>query len=45
LSIYSEESFTYALLKDDFENHFKDFELFWYSDEVDVLREKGLLVL
>jgi hypothetical protein len=45
LSIHSEESFTYALLKDDFENHFEDFELFWYSDEVDVLREKGLLVL
>jgi hypothetical protein len=32
-------------LKTDFETHFEDFELFWYSKPVNTLREFGLLVL
>ena len=32
-------------LKKDFENHFADFELFWYSKQVVGLREHGLLIL
>jgi hypothetical protein len=36
---------TFALLKKDFEKSFEDFELFWSSKPMQVLREKGLLVL
>ncbi|NJM80225.1 MAG: radical SAM protein, partial [Flavobacterium sp.] len=32
-------------LKNDYENQFEDFELFWYSKPILVLRENGLLVL
>ena len=31
--------------KTDFENHFSDFELFWYSKPINLLRNHGLLVL
>ncbi len=36
---------TYGKLKADFENHFDNFELFWYSKPMDALREYGLLIL
>jgi hypothetical protein len=36
---------TFKQLKTSFETHFKDFELFWYSKPVHVLRAHGLLVL
>ena len=37
---------TFGQLKTNFENHFKDdFELFWYSKPIDVLRDSGLLIL
>ncbi len=36
---------TFGQLKSDFELHFEDFELFWYSKSVRGLREHGLLVL
>lgn len=37
---------TFGQLKPNFENHFKDdFELFWYSKPIDVLRDSGLLIL
>lgn len=36
---------TFTQLKADFEKSFDDFELFWYSKPVHVLRENGLLVL
>jgi hypothetical protein len=32
-------------IKSDFETHFEDFELFWYSKPLNTLREFGLLVL
>jgi hypothetical protein len=36
---------TFLELKKDFESQFEDFELFWFSKPVSVLREHGLLVL
>ena len=36
---------TFALLKTDFEKFFEDFELFWSSKPIQVLRDNGLLVL
>jgi len=36
---------TFAELKTKFEEHFEDFELFWYSKPLAVLKENGLLVL
>ena len=45
LAISENKSFTFSELKADFENHFKDFELFWYSKPIHILRANGLLVL
>jgi len=45
ISIENGNSFTFSELKLDFETHFNDFELFWYSKPVDMLRANGLLVL
>jgi hypothetical protein len=45
LSVYHNESLTFGQLKTDFEIHFGDFELFWYSKPVNSLRTHGLLVL
>ena len=39
------ELLSFGKLKLDFETHFEDFELFWYSKSVNVLRSHGLLVL
>jgi len=36
---------TFSQLKKDFESQFSDFELFWYSKPIHILRERGLLVL
>lgn len=36
---------TFQEIKADFETHFENFELFWYSKPVNILRESGLLVL
>ncbi|WP_339626366.1 B12-binding domain-containing radical SAM protein [uncultured Winogradskyella sp.] len=36
---------TFGQLKTNFETQFEDFELFWYSKPIDVLRDYGLLVL
>ncbi len=43
LTINSRNSFNFAAIKSDFETHFEDFELFWYSKSIQVLRQKGLL--
>ncbi|MCK5371499.1 MAG: radical SAM protein, partial [Cyclobacteriaceae bacterium] len=45
LSVYEKELLTFAQLKEDFESHFDDFELFWYSKPVELLKEHGILVL
>ena len=36
---------TFGQLKTNFELQFEDFELFWYSKPIAVLRDSGLLVL
>jgi len=45
LSINEEEVFTFVSLKESYEEQFENFELFWYSKPINVLRENGLLVL
>ncbi len=45
LSIQENEVLTFAQVKTDFENQFENFEIFWYSKPVNVLRKHGLLVL
>jgi radical SAM superfamily enzyme YgiQ (UPF0313 family) len=41
----SEKQTSYKQLKTDFETHFDDFEIFWYSKPVQTIKELGLLVL
>ena len=45
ISIYQSKPLNFADIKTDYENHFKDFEIFWYSKPIDTLRANGLLVL
>lgn len=45
LSIKSESILTFTQLKENFEKQFDDFELFWYSKPIGILRGNGLLVL
>lgn len=45
LSIAQAKPMTYRLVKADFEQYFDDFELFWHSKTIQLLREFGLLVL
>ncbi|PIY33642.1 MAG: hypothetical protein COZ08_04890 [Bacteroidetes bacterium CG_4_10_14_3_um_filter_42_6] len=44
-SIYQSEILTFAEMKSDYERQFDNFELFWYSKPMDILRGNGLLVL
>ncbi|OBQ55514.1 Fe-S oxidoreductase [Tamlana sp. s12] len=41
----NEQLLTLSELKKDFESHFDNFELFWFSKSIMTLRENGLLVL
>ena len=45
LSIHENEVLTFTQVKTDFENHFENFEIFWFSKPLNVLRKHGLLVL
>ncbi|MCZ4243893.1 B12-binding domain-containing radical SAM protein [Pedobacter punctiformis] len=45
VSISNDKVYTFQEIKTDFETNFQDFELFWYSKPVNVLRDAGLLVL
>ncbi len=45
LSINEEEVFTFSSLKENFEEQFENFELFWYSKPILTLRENGLLMV
>ncbi|WP_299519530.1 radical SAM protein, partial [uncultured Flavobacterium sp.] len=38
ISISNSKTFTFSHLKEDFETHFEDFELFWYSKSIKPLR-------
>ena len=41
----SEKQTSFSQLKSDFETHFDDFELFWFSKPINSIKELGLLVL
>lgn len=45
LSPHHEIQLSFAQLKSDFETHFEDFEIFWFSKPIRLLKEHGLLVL
>jgi hypothetical protein len=45
LAVSNSKIYSFQELKSDFETHFDDFELFWYSKPIKILREFGLLVL
>ena len=44
LSVSNEKAVTLSQLKADFEQQFEDFELFWYSKQILILRQFGLLI-
>ena len=44
-AVSNSKVYTFQEIKTDYETHFQDFELFWYSKPVNTLREFGLLVL
>jgi hypothetical protein len=45
ISVYSENKLTFSQLKADFETHFEDFELFWFSKPIQALKNSGLIAL
>jgi len=45
ISVQQNSKLSFSQLKDDFELHFENFELFWYSKPIKKLRNFGLLVL
>jgi radical SAM superfamily enzyme YgiQ (UPF0313 family) len=45
ISVSNSKIYTLQEVKSDFETHFEDFELFWYSKPINTLREFGLLIL
>ncbi len=45
ISVYSENKITFSQLKSDFENHFEDFELFWFSKPIQAVKNSGLITL
>ena len=45
VAITNNSPFTFTEIKSDFEKQFNNFELFWYSKSITVLRENGLLIL
>jgi len=44
-SVYNDIKMTLGEMKADFELHFEDFELFWYSKPMEALKANGLLTL
>lgn len=36
---------TFKMIQSDFENHFDDFEPFWFSKNIEILKTKGLILL
>ncbi|MDO7173775.1 B12-binding domain-containing radical SAM protein [Mariniflexile sp. AS56] len=45
LNINNNQLPSFSALKKDFETEFEDFELFWFSKPMNVLRDNGLLIL
>jgi hypothetical protein len=45
ISVYNQKTMTFSEIKIDFEQQFENFELFWQSKPIVILKEFGLLVL
>ena len=45
LSVVNVKTYSFQEIKNDFEIHLQDFELFWYSKPVNTLRQYGLLTI
>lgn len=45
LQAHNEKQLSFSALKNDFEKDLEDFELFWFSKPIEVLKANGLLVL
>jgi hypothetical protein len=45
VAVHQRKACTVAMLKEDFESKFEDFEPFWFSKPIQTLRAKALLVL
>ena len=45
MSIHDKNFLTFSHIKNDFEKQFENFELFWFSKPILILRKNGLLVL
>ena len=45
IAVSNTKVYSFQEIKSDFETHFEDFELLWYSKPINTLREFGLLVL
>ncbi|RZJ98902.1 MAG: radical SAM protein, partial [Flavobacterium sp.] len=45
ISVSNSKTYSFNELKTDFETSLEDFELFWYSKPIHILRDFGLLVL
>jgi hypothetical protein len=45
VSVHSDNKFTFAQIKSDFEKQFDDFELFWFSKPIQTLKNSGLIAL
>ena len=44
VAVHKNGPLIFSALKKDYENTFDDFETFWYTKEMDILRTGGLLV-
>jgi hypothetical protein len=44
-SVNSDLKLTFSQIKESFEQNFEDFELFWFSKPIEILKENGLLSL
>ena len=44
-SYKNKKAFTYKEVKASFENSFEDFLIFWFSEEIQVVKELGLLIV
>ena len=45
ISVANSKTYSFQEIKNDFETHLEDFELFWYSKPVNTLRQYGLLTI
>ena len=44
-AVQNDKKMTFGQIKEDFERQFEDFELFWFSKPIEILKENGLLSL